>query len=164
MARGPGWQGKSPGQPRLHPAAPLPEPHSLFLSPILPVSPLRGDAQVHWCVCARILTRKRSSSGVSTAAHPLSFGGAGLEQPVAQIKSFEQARGYGAGSADTALHSPSGEGCRLRLPAPWTPFKVRQTAPSMGRPQPNRWLRGGRHHSPGAKHLKAVRSYSSGHG
>lgn len=51
MARGSGWREKSPGQPPPPPVAPLPEPHSLLSSQVLPVSPLPGGAQVRWCAC-----------------------------------------------------------------------------------------------------------------
>lgn len=92
------------------------------------------------------------------SARTPSFRDAGLEQPVAQSKSSlpfrsQKARGRGAPGADTALHSPSGEGCGLRLLTPGAPFNGGQAAPSKGQAlKQTRGLRG-RNHSPGEKHL-----------
>lgn len=85
----------------------------------------------------------------------------GLNKPSARNKPFflfrfENTFGYGAPGADAALHSPSGEGCRLGFLAPKTPSKVGQTAPSKGHTLTQTRRLGGENHSPGGKHVKAI--------
>lgn len=85
----------------------------------------------------------------------------GLNKPSARNKPFflfrfENTFGYGAPGADAALHSPSGEGCRLGFLAPKTPSKVGQTAPSKGHTLKQTRRLGGENHSPGGKHVKAI--------